>query len=207
MYPPDCKSLAPIYEKVATDFALDSNVVIAKVDAEGENSKATAQAQEVKSYPTIKFFPKGSTTPEAYSGPRTEEAFVEFINSKAGTHRVVGGGLDAKAGTIEALDSIVKDYVISPDTLSKITDNAKSVAATLQDKYAEYYLKVLDKLGKSQGYAEKESTRLQSLLAKSDGMAREKVDDFTSRYNILKRFLQQKADETAEKVQSAKEEL
>jgi hypothetical protein len=39
---------------------------------------------------TIKFFPKGSTEAEAYSGARSEEAFVKFINEKAGTHRVLG---------------------------------------------------------------------------------------------------------------------
>jgi protein disulfide-isomerase-like protein len=107
----DCKSLAPVWEKVATDFANEPTVLIAKVDAEAENSKATAQAHEVSSYPTLKFFPKGSTTPEAYSGARSEEALVDFVNSKAGTHRLVGGGLDTKAGTIDAIDAILAKYV------------------------------------------------------------------------------------------------
>src|SRR5277367_1387837 len=41
----DCKSLAPVWETVALDFANEPNVVVAKIDAEAENSKATAQAQ------------------------------------------------------------------------------------------------------------------------------------------------------------------
>ena len=173
--------------------------MVAKVDAEAENSKATAQAHDVTSYPTIKFFPRGSSTPEAYSGARSEEAFVEFLNSKAGTHRVAGGGLDAKAGTIAALDSIVKDYVIAPETLEKITADTKKAAADLQGKYAEYYLKVLTKLGSSKDYAQKESTRLQNLLKKSDTLARDKADDLTKRSNILQSFLK--------KVEAIKDEL
>ncbi|KKY18909.1 putative disulfide isomerase [Phaeomoniella chlamydospora] len=195
-----CKNLAPVWEKVASDFSADVDVLIAKVDAESENSKATAQAQGVSSYPTIKFFPKGSTEPEPYSGPRTEQALVDFINGKAGTHRLVGGGLDAKAGTIEALDSIVKQYVVSPDTLDKITAEVKKATEGAKDKYAEYYLKVLDKLGKSEGYAQKESARLAGLLKKSDGLAKEKVDDLTKRSNILKNFLAGKAEDIKEEL-------
>ncbi|RAL68458.1 hypothetical protein DID88_007186 [Monilinia fructigena] len=105
-----CKTLAPIWEKVAQDFINEPNVVIAKVDAEAESSKATAKDQGVTSYPTIKFFPKGSTEAEAYSGGRSEKDLVEFLNSKAGTHRAVGGGLDATAGTIEALDALVSKF-------------------------------------------------------------------------------------------------
>ena len=70
MFSIDCKSLAPIWEIVAQDFASESSVLIAKVDAEAEQSKATAQEQGVSSYPTITYFPKGSSTPEAYAARR-----------------------------------------------------------------------------------------------------------------------------------------
>ena len=63
--------------------------MIAKVDAEADNSKTTAKAQGVSSYPTIKFFPKSSTTGESYSGPRSVADLVEFVNTKAGTQRLV----------------------------------------------------------------------------------------------------------------------
>ena len=98
----DCKALAPTWETLAQDFITEPNVVIAKVDAEAENSKATASEQGVTSYPTIKFFAKGSTEGEAYTGGRTEKELIDFINEKAGTHRVPGGGLDTKGGTIDA---------------------------------------------------------------------------------------------------------
>lgn len=181
-----CKSLAPTWETLAQDFASEPSVLIAKVDAEAENSKATAQSQEVKSYPTIKFFPKGSTTPEPYEGGRTESALVEFMNAKAGTQRAPGGILGPKAGLIESMDAIVKKY-IAGEGMDSISSEAKKASNGLNDKYAQYYVKVFEKLGNSQQYVEKELARLESLIKKG-GLAPQKLDDLTSRANILRSF-------------------
>ncbi|CAG8268272.1 unnamed protein product [Penicillium olsonii] len=182
-----CKSLAPTWESLANDFARESNVVIAKVDAEAENARALTKEQGVTGYPTIKFFPKGSTEPETYSGARSEEAFIKFINQKAGTHRAPGGGLDATAGTIAVLDKIVSEHVAA-QKLDKLVVEVKKAAEGLEDKYAEYYVKAADKLSKNEGYAAKEVARLQKILAKG-GSAPEKLDDIVSRSNILSRFV------------------
>ena len=181
----DCKKLAPVWESLATDFASESGVLIAKIDAEAPNAKATAQDQGVKSYPTIKYFPKGSTTPEDYNGGRTEADFVEFMNEKAGTHRMVGGGLDLKAGTISALDSVVN--TLTGSNIAAINKELTKAAVDLKDKYAEYYVKVSKKLSENQGYVEKELARLEGLIKKG-GLAPEKLDDLTSRSNILRKF-------------------
>ncbi|KAL8801382.1 MAG: hypothetical protein Q9182_004496 [Xanthomendoza sp. 2 TL-2023] len=181
-----CKSLAPVWETVAADYAAEPNVVIAKVDAEAENSKSTAEAQGVKSYPTIKYFPKGSTTPEPYNGGRSEQDILDFMNDKAGTHRTVGGGLDAKAGLVTSLDALV-GQLTAGGSVASVSAEVTKAAKGLQDKYAEYYVKVLAKLGKSQGYAEKELSRLEGLIKKG-GLAPEKLDDLVSRSNILRTF-------------------
>lgn len=197
----DCKSLAPTWESLAEDFAAESTVLVAKVDAEAENSKATAKDQGVTSYPTIKYFPKGSKTPLPYDGGRSEEALVAFLNEKAGTHRVIGGGLDAKAGTVEVLDTILAK--LSPDSsVASIADDISKAAAALRDKYAEYYVKVATKMSASQGYAQKELTRLEGILKKG-GLARSKQDDVTSRSNILRKFI----GDTQEKLKEVKDEL
>jgi len=185
-----CKSLAPIYEQVANDFATDEGVLIAKIDAEAENAKATAQELGVTGYPTLKFFPKGSKEPEDYSGPRSEEALVDFVNSKAGTFRVAGGGLNSKAGTIDAIDAVLSKYITAGGIkdIEKATAEIKKAAQDVKDKSAEYYLKTLTKITGNPEYAMKEKTRLAGLLEKG-GLSPEKADDMTKRSNILARFL------------------
>lgn len=160
--------------------------MIAKVNAEAENSQRVATDQEIRSYPTIKFFPRGSNTPKAYTGARTEDAFIEYINKNAGTHRVAGGGLDDKAGTIEALDDLVAQYA-SGESLAKVAEEIKAVAKDLKHKYASYYVRVVGKLGENAGYVKKELVRLEKILAKG-GLAGEKLDDLVSRSNILRKF-------------------
>ena len=188
----DCKTLAPIWEKVAQDFVNEPNVLIAKVDAEAENSKATAKDQGVSSYPTIKFFPKGSKTPEDFNAGRTEADILKYVNEKAGTHRTVGGGLDATAGTIEALDTLVTKFT-GGSSIAEIAAEATKAAQELKEgaqyKYAEYYVKVFDKMTKSDGYAAKELARLDNILKKG-GLAPAKLDEFTSKTNILRRFVE-----------------
>ncbi|KAG7127580.1 Protein disulfide-isomerase erp38 like protein [Verticillium longisporum] len=179
----DCKNLAPVWEEVASDFAAEEGIIIAKVDADSEGSKNTAQAEGVTSYPTIKWFPKNGGPSELYSSGRSEQAFVDWINEKVGTHRTVGGGLDVTAGTIAALDSIV----------AKFTGGLK---------YAEYYVKVFSKLNASEGWAAKELARLDGILTKG-GLAPAKRDELTSKTNILKRFVEQ----VVEKVKETKDEL
>ncbi|KAL4785581.1 thioredoxin-like protein [Aspergillus varians] len=192
-----CKKLAPTWESLATDFAQESAVVVAKVDADAENSKATAREQGVTGYPTIKFFAKGSTEGVVYQGARSEEAFVEFLNTKAGTHRAPGGGLDDKAGTVAVLDELVAKYTSSQD-FGALVSEVKKAAKGVEGKYAEYYVKVAEKLSKNADYATKEASRLKKLLAKG-GSAPEKVDDIISRSNILRKFL--------EKEENVKDEL
>lgn len=181
---------------MANDFSAEPTVVIGKVDATAENSKSTAEKHGVKSYPTIKFFPKGSSTVEDYKGERSEEDFVKFLNGKAGTHRVVGGGLDDKAGTIASLDDIISKLASGGD-VNAILEEVTRAATGIKDKYAEYYVKVLVKLVKSRDYTEKELKRLEGLIKKGE-LAQQKLDDLISRSNILRKF---------SKRESAKEEL
>jgi protein disulfide-isomerase A6 len=176
--------------------------VIAKVDAEAGNSKNTASAQGVTSYPTIKFFPAGSKEAENYSGARDEASLVEFVNSKAGTHRSVGGVLNSMAGTIEALDSIVSKLT-GGTSISEAAAEAKKQAGSIKDaaqlKYAEYYLRVFNKLADSETYAAKELTRLEGLIKKG-GLAPAKLDEFTTKRNILQKFVAKVTGDTRDEL-------
>jgi len=180
-----CKTLAPVWEKVAADFASEPSVLIAKVDAEAPNAKATAERFGVKSYPTILYFPKGSSEKVAYSGGRSEEDIVKFMNEKAGTFRAPGGSLNALAGIIPSLDTAVAS--LKSGGATAYAELAKQAGA-LQGTYAEYYAKVAKKVEANADYVEKESKRLAKMIEKG-GLAPEKLDDLISRKNILSRFL------------------
>lgn len=187
---------------MAEDYALEDNVVIAKVDAEADNSKVTAKEQGVTSYPTIKYYPAGTTESQDYDGEgRDEKDFLAWVNGRAGTHRVAGGGLGPVAGTIAALDTLVQKYTTGT-SLADVTAEIKKEAAALTDqaqlKYAEYYVRVFDKLNKSDGYVAKELARLDGILSKG-GLAPAKRDEITRKTNVLRKFV--------EKVQDIKDEL
>lgn len=204
-----CKTLAPIWESVALDFGSDKNVVIAKVDAEAPNSKVVTKENGVSSYPTIKWFPAGSKTGKAYSSARSEESLLEFINEKVGTHRVVGGALDATAGTIDALDSLVAKFT-GGAKLEDIAAEVKKTAGEYNDEakyqYAKYYVRVFDKLSSSDSYVAKELARLEGLLAKG-GLAPSKRDEIQSKTNILRRFAEKAAKKAEKKAEEVKDEL
>jgi thiol-disulfide isomerase/thioredoxin len=57
---------------------LFSPIKIAALDATTANE--IAARYEVKGYPTIKYFKKGSKTPEDYTGGRTADAIVEYVS-------------------------------------------------------------------------------------------------------------------------------
>lgn len=182
-----CKSLAPTWESLAKDFAREPDVIVSKVDAEAENSQAIAREQGVTGYPTIKFFPKGSTTPEVYTGGRSEQDLVRFLNTKAGTHRAVGGGLDEFAGIVPEINAIVAKFTSSDNVEMLVADVAK-VAKGLSAMYSQYYVRVAEKVSKNKEFAINELARLQKILQKG-GSAPEKIDDMVSRSNILRQFV------------------
>lgn len=70
--------MKPAYENVARAFASESKCVVAQMNADEPQNKPVASKYDVRSFPTIKFFPKGADkTPVQYSLGRTEEQFVE----------------------------------------------------------------------------------------------------------------------------------
>lgn len=133
-----------------------------------------------------------------YEGGRSEKDFVAFLNKHAGTHRAVGGGLDATGGTIAAMDEIVNRMVAAGgstgESAKSYLEEARKAALAgtekTQDKYSQYYVKVMEKAQANKDYVSKELARLQGIIAKG-GLAPEKMDDLTSRSNILQRFIGQ----------------
>ena len=74
--------MAPVYEQVADLYTKNENIVIAKVDADQHRELGTRF--DIKGFPTLKWFPKGSTTPQDFSGSRDEDGIVDFIQTQTG---------------------------------------------------------------------------------------------------------------------------
>ncbi|ORX44465.1 ER-resident thioredoxin protein [Piromyces finnis] len=194
-----CKALHPVYEKVATDYLNDKKVVITKIDAT-ENT-VLAEKYMVKGYPHLVFFDakeksKEDYEPEIYDGGRDEQDFIDFLNGKCNTNRVVGGGLNENAGRNNELDELAKKFINadSEEESANIIEEASKIAESIDCKYPKYYVKVMNKINDKKDYVEKEIARLTKIV-KGKSLSSEKIDDFTRRINILNMF--KKTEENA----------
>jgi protein disulfide-isomerase-like protein len=82
-----CKNLAPDWALLSETFSQADGVVIAKVDADAH--KDLASTYGVSGFPTIKWFPAGSTSPTDYSGGRSIDELVAHVNKEIGTSKKV----------------------------------------------------------------------------------------------------------------------
>ncbi|KAG0329900.1 hypothetical protein BGZ99_010011 [Dissophora globulifera] len=182
-----CKNLAPTYEKVAQDFVNDKDtVVIANVDATAET--ALAKKYGIEGYPTIKFFAADGTV-EDYNGGRSEQDFVDYINQKSGTQRLVGGLLSPLAGRIAELDELAEKLAKSSNDSEKKTISAKAIklASTLTAASAKYYARFFEKVAATPGYAATETARLAKMM-KNKSVNKARLDEFAIRHNIISVF-------------------
>ncbi|WWD02779.1 protein disulfide-isomerase domain [Kwoniella europaea PYCC6329] len=209
-----CKNMKPAYEKVAKAFLSESDCVVAQMDADAAPNKPVAAKYDVRSFPTIKFFPKGSKEPIAYSTGRSEQQFIDFLNEHCGTHRSITGLLSETAGKVLTLDTLASNFFTAslperPDVLGK----AREYLATLTgaDKKtnisAEYYVKAMERvIEKGEGWLTKEQARIAGLLA-SPSLAPTKLDELKIKANILSSFAAQKASEAADAAEDIYEQV
>lgn len=72
-----CKQLAPIWDELGEHFDGDEDVVIAKMDA----TKNEVKQVQVSGFPTLKFFTKGTNEMIDYTGGRTLDDLIEFVEA------------------------------------------------------------------------------------------------------------------------------
>ena len=82
-------------------------------------------------------FPKGSDKKEPlnYEQGRSEKDFVDYLNEKAGTHRLVGGGLSDNAGRIVDLDEFARKVSAAGEEKSSIYTELQEVLSKLTSPY------------------------------------------------------------------------
>lgn len=72
-----CKQLAPTWDKLGEAFKDHPDIIVAKMDATANELEDI----KVQSFPTIKYFPKGSNEVVDYSGERTLDEFKKFLET------------------------------------------------------------------------------------------------------------------------------
>jgi len=113
-----CKKLAPEYATAAARLAeAESPAKLAKVDATEHKGLGTKFG--VRGYPTIKFFKNGA--PLDYTGGRTADTIVAWVNKKSGPPAVT---LD----TVEAADKLVEDNKVAVIGFFKDVESADAKA-------------------------------------------------------------------------------
>ncbi|CAM9375613.1 unnamed protein product [Choristocarpus tenellus] len=187
-----CKGLAPIYEKLASIFEAEEEVVVAKVDATEEQS--LAQRFGVTGYPSLKFFAAGKDSigdePEVYQGGRDLPSLVGFLNEKAHCFRTADGGLSPKAGRVPELDALIagkEGNVVDEVLILSLTEASEGLEGK-QAEHAGLYVRVARKVvEQGAGYLEKENQRLGNLL-NGGSISPQKRTLFMVRRNVLRAF-------------------
>jgi len=113
-----CKKLAPEYASAAQTLATDgSTAKLAKVDA--TEQKDLAGRYGVRGYPTLKLFRNGQ--PMDYSGGRTADAIVAYMNKKSGPPAET-------LETVEAADALVEKAKVAVIGFFKDTESEEAKA-------------------------------------------------------------------------------
>ncbi|XP_077983042.1 uncharacterized protein LOC144437885 [Glandiceps talaboti] len=74
-----CKRFAPTYQQIANHFADQYDIIVAKVDAFRE--KILSKRFKISSFPTLKYFEKGSTEPLHFKGTNKTK-IISLIESQ-----------------------------------------------------------------------------------------------------------------------------
>lgn len=102
------EKLAPEYEKLGASFKKLKSVLIAKVDY--DEHKCLCSKYGVSSFPTLKWFPKGSLEPKDYNGGHTTEDLNNFVNIEGGIRvKVTVPPSEVVVLTSENFDPVVLD--------------------------------------------------------------------------------------------------
>jgi len=78
-----CKRAKPEFQRLMDSY--QGNVKVSMIDCEAPENKGIAQEQQIKGFPTIRYYPSGlNENFQEYSGDRTYSNFIEYLNGVSG---------------------------------------------------------------------------------------------------------------------------
>lgn len=187
--------MAPTWESLASVFAGEPNVVIAKLDADRFND--LGREFEITGYPTIVYFPP-SNGPDLtsglsrYEGSRDLQALVDYVNSNAHTSRNPNGSLQATAGRDSKLDAVAQNFAtLDKDAMSEAMESlrkAMNAQSSSQGEIASVYYKIMQRIfDKGPEYVRNEIARLDKLIS-SGSLVPTKLRELQIKKNVLAAF-------------------
>jgi protein disulfide-isomerase A6 len=130
------------------------------------------------SLPDLRLYCKDEAEPIKFTGRRTSEDLIDFINDFCGTKRGLNGRLNVEAGVIDEVSQIVEDFLTKGKKAHYIVD-MEQVEGT------KYYVWVMNEVVKNgDNFIADEKRRLNELLD-SGTLSPDKLDEFQIRVNIL----------------------
>jgi len=182
-----CKKLAPVYDVVGNAFVGEKNVVIGKVDCDAH--KELCQSYGVSGYPTLKFFSRINKDGIAYDGGREAGDLLYYVNTAAGTHRLMNGFLSDKAGLVTELSALSNQFVdASTDERTQLLNRAMKLSEEHVTSSGKIYVRYMESvIERGTDFIKTEVERLQRMVD-SKSMTAQKIDEFTIRLNILNTF-------------------
>lgn len=215
-----CVKLLPVWEKLANRVYandLENFLQIGEVKTTEVPSEKLMEQFGVRGFPTILFFDPvgppskedGLRRPVQYSGDRSLESLTEFINENAGLHRTTSGQLSSSGGTVQKLNTLIKQKLHQSEEgslssaislLKDIDELVKVSSSSFASEFISkaddllmvpYYKKLVNKIinGEDEFFT-KEHARLTKIVTTNSRNLQEKtVDSMRKRINILKLFI------------------
>lgn len=148
-----CNNFKPSFSKLGEIYDSDKdNLVIARFDASKKSSEEIANRYQVRSFPTLYFFPRGrEKAPVLFSGKRTVADLVHFINGLIDRPRLLSGDVSWKYGVVAELSEMINKYVLAASTeeqneLEKAIQKSIDVRLSRKERGAATYQKVFKML-------------------------------------------------------------
>ena len=182
-----CKKFIPHMREVAEAFKYDDRVQIVANDV--DLYKFYNWDYDLKSFPDCRLYCKDEPDPIPYTGKRTAEDLIDFINDYCGTQRGLNGRLNSEAGVIDEVSQIVEDFLTKGKKPNYISDMEQFEGT----KYYVWVMKEVSEKGNDFIFSEKK--RLNEMLD-SGTLSPDKIDEFQVRVNILGVFASYIDDDT-----------
>ncbi|KAH0788511.1 putative protein disulfide-isomerase A6 [Histomonas meleagridis] len=171
-----CKKFLPSMREVAEAFKYDDRVQIVANDV--DLYKFYNWDYDLKLFPDLRLYCHDESDYITYSGKKTAEDLIDFINDYCGTQRGLNGRLNSEAGIIDEVSQTVEDF-ITKGKKQMYLNEMKQVEGT------KYYQWVMEEIiQKGEKFVAEERERLNKLLD-SGTLAPDKIDEFQIRVNIL----------------------